>query len=188
MNTLLTLDYRIFTAVNHLPHPVWADTLAGFCSGLGSYGFIWFVAGFVLFLREEVRNHRFVVSAAITATTALASSEWILKPVVARLRPSVLPETVVVAPALGYSFPSTHATVSFAMAELLSAYEPGLRIWWYGLAVVISLSRLYLGVHYPSDVVIGACIGWVLARLIMQILPVRVKSKIRPRHSSGRRR
>jgi len=68
-----------------------------------------------------------------------------------------------------YSFPSTHATLAWAMAVILSREEPRLKYWFYTLAVLISLSRIYLGVHYPSDVAGGALLGWAIGYGAMRL-------------------
>jgi len=57
------------------------------------------------------------------------------------------------------SFPSTHATIFFAMATLLSFLYPKHKYWILGVAAVITFTRLYLGLHYLSDVVAGGMMG-----------------------------
>lgn len=58
-----------------------------------------------------------------------------------------------------HSFPSGHATASFSLATVLTAHFPGYDLLIYGLAALTGLSRMYLGQHYPSDVMAGALIG-----------------------------
>ena len=58
-----------------------------------------------------------------------------------------------------YSFPSGHATVSFACATVLALAVPRLRVPLFVLAALISFSRVYVGVHYPFDVLAGAVLG-----------------------------
>jgi membrane-associated phospholipid phosphatase len=63
------------------------------------------------------------------------------------------------------SFPSAHSTTSFAAASAYSPLLPQTTPVFYGAAALFSLSRLYLGVHYPSDVLAGAAFGTALGRL-----------------------
>ena len=68
------------------------------------------------------------------------------------------PEPLVALPATS-SFPSGHATVGFACATVLALSVPRLRWPLFALAAVIALSRIYVGVHYPLDVLAGAALG-----------------------------
>jgi undecaprenyl-diphosphatase len=69
-----------------------------------------------------------------------------------------------------FSLPSGHAAAGFAGAFLLSIHAPLFAPIFYAIAAVVGLSRVYLGVHYPSDVVIGAAAGTVLAAIYRWIL------------------
>jgi len=171
MSYLLSLDTYIFFLINHLPHNALADALARFFSGIGAYGIVWFVIGGLLFLREEKKHHRFFVPILSVGLSSLFISEYVIKPLVSRVRPLDMSGTIAVVHASWYSFPSTHATASWAMAVVLSTYEPRFRVWWYALAIAISFSRVYLGVHFPIDVVAGAFLGWSIAKIVMYYTP-----------------
>ncbi len=91
----------------------------------------------------------------------------VLKKIVARPRPDYM-LSVSAVPFSRYSFPSGHATMAFLMAILLSKYYPRYTYVFYSIAVLVGLSRIYLGVHYLSDVVggavLGLAIGWLFLR------------------------
>ncbi len=159
MDILLATDRALFFTVNHLPHTAVTDWLALFFSGVGTAGSIWVIIGFLLFLREEKKDHRFFVPMLIGLGTCLFLVEWLLKFLVARPRPGVLEGAIVIGSAVWFSFPSTHAATSWAMTVILSHYEPRMRWVFVVLALIISFTRVYLGVHYPSDVLAGMVLG-----------------------------
>jgi len=66
-----------------------------------------------------------------------------------------------------HSFPSGHTATSFACATVLSAFAPRLRVPFFLLATLIGLSRIYNGVHYPTDVLAGALLGVLTALLLL---------------------
>ena len=99
----------------------------------------------------------------------MGTVDGILKPAFARARPfdEVADIRVVDRRPTTYSFPSGHAAMAFGGAVGLLAICP--RQWWLlGLAVAMAFSRIYVGVHYPLDVivggVVGGTIGWFVVR------------------------
>ncbi|MBS4028665.1 MAG: phosphatase PAP2 family protein, partial [Ignavibacteriales bacterium] len=85
----------------------------------------------------------------------------LLKNIFERPRPCVSLENVrlLVSCGSGYSFPSSHAVNNFAIATLLSMYFRNYRILFFAFASLVAYSRVYVGVHYPSDIIAGALIG-----------------------------
>lgn len=153
------MDLQLFLLIYQLPHNAFFDGLAQLFSGVGKAGIIWFVLGVLLFLREEKKNHRFfipIVGAGLLSGILVG----IVKSIIARPRPTDI--------LTDFSFPSGHATIAFAMAVVLSKIEPKGKWWLYGLALAISFTRIYLGVHYPLDVLAGGILGWSIGKIVVQ--------------------
>jgi undecaprenyl-diphosphatase len=92
------------------------------------------------------------------------AANYAVKLIVRRRRPE-LPGLEPLTPTVSsLSFPSAHATTSFAAARAYSRVAPAAPL--YAAAVAFALSRPYLGVHYPSDVLAGAALGTVVDRVI----------------------
>jgi membrane-associated phospholipid phosphatase len=80
-----------------------------------------------------------------------------------------------------HSFPSGHAATSFACATVLALAAPRLAIPLYLLAAAIAYSRVYVGVHYPLDVLAGALLGVGVATALLKLVRVRRRSPPAPR-------
>ena len=93
----------------------------------------------------------------------------VIKKAIARPRPfETFPEIIQKSPASGFSFVSNHAANMVGLAFFLSYFYPRWKIFWWGIALIVALSRMYNGVHYLSDVISGALIGlsvsWTITR------------------------
>ena len=69
-----------------------------------------------------------------------------------------------------FSFPSGHTMHAVAFSLVLAHYHPALALPLWGFTALVALSRLVLGLHYPSDVAIGAAIGWLTAKFMLVIV------------------
>lgn len=181
MRSLLFLDHQVFLFINHLPHWWFTDWFALFLSGVGSAGIIWICIGLYFFLREEKKDHRFFIPIVFSLVSCSLLVEGMLKFFFHRLRPNSMDGAYIVGSATWFSFPSSHAAISWAMAVIFSHYEPRARTLWYALALFISLSRVYLGVHYPLDILVGSVIGWGIGSLALQLHLYSHKKKNTPR-------
>ena len=163
METLLYWDGQILLWIQETLRTHWLTPIMQAVTFLGEAGWFWIALAAVLCCFRPTR--RGAIAAAIGLLLSLLVNNLILKPLVHRTRPyEVLGGLVNLAPPpADASFPSGHAGASFAAS---TAMFPHLKRRWgvclMVLAVLIALSRLYLGVHFPTDVAAGALIGVVL--------------------------
>lgn len=130
-------------------------------STLGEHGAIWLALGAGAAVLDRPRRRRWTRAAACVGGAYLTSTS--VKLAVARPRPAVDGLPALMATPTGLSFPSSHATSSFAAARAYGRLLPAAPL--YASAAAMGVSRLYLGVHYPSDVAAGAALGLVLGGL-----------------------
>lgn len=145
------------TPVMELASAWWVKSLAIPALGVGAE-----VAG-----RRRGLPPTLPLAAVALAGASLASSA--LKDVFDRARPSVADPTVIALIGLpgDASFPSGHATSAFAAAGVVMALHPALRAPALALAALVALSRVYLGVHHPVDVLAGALLGAAIAAVVV---------------------
>jgi undecaprenyl-diphosphatase len=131
-----------------------------------------------------VARCRRVAPAVMTALAIVLGNhlDGILKSWIGRPRPSLVDPHVhpLIAVPPDPSMPSGHALTAFACAAVLAPFAPRLRPWLYAYAGLVALSRPYLGVHYPSDVIVGALIGLALGLLLnasLRFLHTQVRSR-----------
>lgn len=148
------------------------DPLFEALSYAGSFGFVWLAIAIGSSGYSWSRPWLWTrVGVAILLAESVSGA---LKLWVERDRPAVAdpdPETLVPLPAT-FSFPSGHATVSFACATVLALAVPRLRWPLFVLAALIAYSRVYVGVHYPFDVLAGAVLGVAIAIALRMLAAV----------------
>lgn len=156
----MSLDERLLLAARTRGHtPARERAIARF-SRLGEHAGVWLAIGAAGAAADRRRRDRWRAAAATVAATYALNTA--IKLVVRRRRPRLAGLPPLTGAPSGLSFPSAHASTSFAGALLYARLgAPAMPL--YALAAGLSLSRLYLGVHYPSDVLAGAALGTALA-------------------------
>jgi undecaprenyl-diphosphatase len=162
--------------VGHRAEPF--DTIFVALSHIGSFGIVWFVLAVAatLLLRRPL-----IFPLVVTAYFLSAAITDVLKFSIDRHRP--VDDPLVVLPT-SHSFPSGHAATSFACAGTLAPFVSRRgQIVLYVLAAAIAYSRVYVGVHYPLDVIAGAAIGYGVA-IALRRLPAALRRSRRSRRAN----
>jgi undecaprenyl-diphosphatase len=154
---------------------------------MGYFGSAWIVLAFALSLAGRRHPALPVLLTAASVWTADLAALFI-KGIVERPRPSVtVPEAHPLMRAAGHSMPSSHACTAFAGAVVLAYLWRRWAPYFFLLAAAIAFSRVYVGVHYPGDVLAGAALGaavgtaWVFAlRAPLQNEAIRRRSRAAP--------
>ena len=159
---LAALDRKLLRFLRTRGHSPQLERAALLYARAGENGLLWHGLGAAGALLHRGRRPVYLRAMRVTLFTLMANT--VVKALVRRARP-VLEELPALSPTLyGRSYPSAHASTSFAAAGALSAALP--RVPLYAAATLMALTRPYLGVHYPSDVVAGALFGRAVDRLL----------------------
>lgn len=169
-------------------HCSWLDSIMIFFTELGNNGIAWIVIALICICFKKSR--RCGILMGLTMLFCLALGNGVIKNLVARPRPfQVLgnPEILIIPPPSEYSFPSGHTMHGMASAVTIFLHNRKAGIAALLGAAVIAFSRMYLFVHFPTDILGGAIIG-TLAALMMYALAKKIKPVKQTSAESDQRR
>ena len=177
MDTLLQIDRQLFRILNQgLSNPLF-DLILPFITDLNRKP-VALVAVVLLWLlllaKGGVRGRLAAILLIPTIVLSDQLNSFWLKFIVERVRPchELLDVRLLVGCGSGHSFPSSHAVNNFAAALLLSYFLPRWTWAFFTFAGIVAFSRVYVGVHYPSDVVAGAIVGMAIAGVVIVLFEV----------------
>jgi membrane-associated phospholipid phosphatase len=153
------IDRALLLAARTRGHARWAEQAVGAFSRTGEHAACWFALGLAGAGADPGRRGRWLRGVRIVA--AAYGLNYAVKLAVRRHRPELAGLPPLTPTVSRLSFPSAHATSSFAAAGAYAGLLPAAPL--YATALAFALSRPYLGVHYPSDVLAGAALGSALA-------------------------
>ena len=180
VDALLKMDGEILLFIQDHIRQEWMDWFWKAVTHLGDGGVFWILLGIILLFSKKTRPAG--VAALLALLVGALITNVCLKNFVARIRPYEVVEglRLMIERQRDYSFPSGHTAASFASVTAL--YLAGEKKMWKAalvLAVLIALSRLYLYVHYPTDIIGGVVFGSLSGYLGYKIVEWIQKKKIK---------
>ena len=174
-------DIAAGDAIVGTPTPRVDRVLVG-VSNAANYSRLWLVTAAAVAVTGGGRGRRAACQGLLAIALTSTVANLILKPLAGRKRPVTsdarpVPDSRRVRRPVSASFPSGHAASAFAFASAMGSAAPGARLPLRVAAAAVAYSRVHTGVHYPSDVAIGAMIGdlcgWAVCRLADRVAPGR---------------
>jgi len=161
MEFLHSFDLAIFYFCNHSISTGFLDNFFSIITDVNKWYIAYVILAGITFFKGGRRGKIAIVGLIIMIVVTDQTGYRILKESIQRLRPCVALADVItpVGCSGSFSFPSNHALNNFAAAIFLMRLYPNYKWIFLVVATLISISRIYLGVHYPSDVLGGALIG-----------------------------
>ena len=159
------MEFEILYAINNMHNPI-LDKIMVAITSLGNAGLIWIgIAVFLLFIKK---TRKCGVLMLISMALGLIFGNGILKNVIARERPCWIDSKIplLIPNPHDFSFPSGHTLASFEAAVMIFMHNKKWGAISFVLAVLIAFSRMYLFVHFPTDIICGAALGSLISILV----------------------
>ncbi len=154
------LDLKVLKTMRTRGHHPTAEKSAMAISKTGENGYLWFGIG-LAGATFDAKHRKQWLAASLIGPLAIGLN-FLVKLVARRPRPELDGLPPLGGAPSSLSFPSAHATASFAAATAMSRIRPEMKLALFGAAAVMAVTRPYLGMHYPSDIAAGAVIGTAL--------------------------
>ena len=172
------MDFNILYAIQGIRTPVLDQIFLAITSIMGSYGQIGLIVAVFLLAFKKTRKAGFCV--LLSYFLVLLFGHVLLKDLIARPRPCHLDETIklLVTRPDSFSFPSTHTAWAFGTATSIFLYYKRAGIFAFVVAAIMGFSRMYMFVHFPTDVLAGLVMGVVVAVIAKMIVEAAYRRKL----------
>ena len=159
MELIQSIDFQILDFIRENLSCSFLDGIMPAITSLGNGGMLWIIITAILLIVPKTR--RIGLATGVALLIGFLITNVTLKPLVERTRPYDINNTIelLIKPPNDYSFPSGHTSAAFAFSTALFFNNKKIGIPFLIMAFIIGFSRLYLYVHFPTDVLAGAVIG-----------------------------
>lgn len=173
-----TFEITILEFIQNLIACTWLDAFFKNFTALGNGGAIWIVITVILLIFPKTRKCGIMM--AISLIMCLIFGNLLLKPIIARTRPFDINQSfnIMIAKPKDFSFPSGHTLASFASAYTIFKNHKKWGISALIFAGLMGFSRLYLCVHYPTDVLGGIALGIIISKISNTIYCKYIERKV----------
>lgn len=172
MQIITNIDFSLLNWIHEHLSCSFLNFLMPKITFLGNGGLIWIAAAIIMMFFKRYRKTGIMIVTGLSAGVIIGNV--LLKNLIARERPCWINETVqmLISTPQDYSFPSGHTLSSFVAATIIMHSDRRMGIAAYILAAMIAFSRLYLYVHFPTDVLAGALIGSALGLIVCKFFDI----------------
>ncbi len=163
-------DHNYFKHINQEWTNSWFDSFMPYITDFRKAG-LWILLGLAIMIyKKRLKIIPILIGCIIAVGLSDVFAARVVKPLVQRGRPEVTEKNVrlLVPSQKSYGFPSNHAANTFAAGFFLAAAYPSMGLIAIAIAIIVSYSRVYVGVHFPLDVIFGGLIGLIFAALVYQ--------------------
>jgi len=190
MDVFYSIDLAIFYFFNQTISTGFLDKFFSVITSVNNWYIAYLILIGILFFKGRKRGKLAVIGIILLIIVTDQTGYKLLKELFERARPcNVLSDVITPLGCTGsYSFPSNHALNNFAAATFFARLYPGYRLILFISAFLVALSRVYLGLHYPSDIIAGAAVGilfgFIFATGVLKIENRFFPTKISPNPNS----
>lgn len=185
-DNIVNIDHFLFQYINGMAFKwYWLDMLGIF---FAKYLIYIMVLGLLFFLWKSKNFWRIAITALIAGLVA----RFVITGSIRLFRPRVRPFNIsyinlLIDKVNQQSFPSGHASFSFALATVVYLYNKTWGMIFFAVAILISISRVFAGVHWPLDILVGALVGifsgWLINKIIRKLYDVKRISRVMQKNS-----
>jgi len=169
LNSLKKIDIKILDFIDRYIRCALLDKVMPIITSIGDGGLVWIFVSIYLICSSSYKTEGYMVITSLILVTILG--EGVIKHLIRRSRPfiSIKGKTSLISRPMTYSFPSGHSASSFAVAGIFIIMNSRISVYIILIASLIAFSRLYLNVHYPTDVLTGIILGFLCSVLVYDI-------------------